>query len=130
MNNFSINHKKDSDTVLQKDIFYTVNGLEDKLDEDGNCVVMEESDKRTLAKKIVRTDGTLRYSVKLNAQSKLYNPFSIYGNEKEETSNFLDRVCRNNNKFKEVNQKSFDLYVKFLKTKNNSLLYNAEREVE
>lgn len=130
MNDFSINHKKDSDTVLHKDVFYTVSGLEDKLDEDGNCVIMEESDKRTLAKKVVRTDGSIRYSIKLNAQSKLYNPFSIYGNENEETSNFLDRVCRNNNKFKEVNKKSFDLYVKFLKTKNNSLLFNAEREVE
>ncbi len=130
MDNFNIQHKKDSNTVLPNNVFYTVNGLEDKLDEQGNSIIIEESDKRTLAKKIVRTDGTFRHSVKLNAQNKLYNPFSIYGNEKEESSNFLDRVCRNNNKFKEVNQKSFDLYVKFLRTKNNSLLHNAEREIE
>ncbi len=130
MNSFSINHHENSTTEIQKDTFYTVVGLEDELDADGNPVVLEDTDKRTLAKRIIRNNGTIRYSVKLNAQSKFYNPFSIYGNENEEKSNFLDRVCRNNNKFKEVNKKAFDLYLKFLKTKNHSLLYNAEREVE
>jgi hypothetical protein len=59
---------------------------------------------------------------------KLFNPVSIYGVEKDK--NFLDRICRSNSKFKEVNHKVFDLYVKFLQSKNISWLNNAEREAE
>jgi hypothetical protein len=53
---------------------------------------------------------------------------SIYGQENNST--FLDRVCRASGKFKDVNYKTFDLYVNFLKTKNVAWLHNAEREAE
>lgn len=125
MDDFVIVHEQKQTQMTNQ--YYTAHGAHDSLDVDNNPVLNEDSDK-TLAKKIIRSDGTIKYTIKLSSEGKLLNPFSIYGQEKNST--FLDRVCRSNSKFKEVNQKSFDLYLKFLKTKNNAWLLNAEREVE
>lgn len=83
---------------------------------------------RTLAKKLQREDGTFKMFVKTNARKKLYNPMSLYG-KTEIGSTFLDKTCKDF-KFKSVNKKIFDLYINFLRTKNMSWLYNAEREAE
>jgi len=79
-----------------------------------------------LAKKILRSNNTYKYMIKKDTNGKLFNPISIYGQEQDKT--FLDRVCRSNSKFIEVNQKTFDYYVQFLSTKNLAYLNNAERE--
>ena len=39
---------------------------------------------------------------------------------------FLDKVCGDSEKFKEVNFKIFNMYIHFLRTKNISWLNNAE----
>lgn len=114
--------------VKKENEFYTLNGLEDYKDTENNPRINQENDSKVLAKKIVREDNSIRFSVKLGNNGKMYNPVSIYGEEKN--SNFLDRICRNTNKFRDVNSKAFDLYVKFLKTKNIAWLNNAEREME
>jgi hypothetical protein len=115
-------------TIKQENEFYTLIGLEDYKDNSNNPRVNNDNDTKILAKKIVREDNTVRFSIKLGSNGKMYNPVSIYGEEK--TSNFLDRICRNTNKFRDVNAKAFDLYIKFLKTKNTAWLNNAEREME
>lgn len=108
--------------------YYTLSGLEDFQDDFNNPRINNTNDTRILAKKIIRDNNTIRFSVKLGSNGKIYNPISIYGEEKN--NNFLDRICRNSNKFKEVNAKAFDMYIKFLKTKNTAWLFNAEREME
>ena len=115
--------------VSHENEFYTVAGLEDFLDSNSNPRVNDQDNAKVLAKKIMREDGSVRYWIKLTNNSKLYNPFSIYGEEKN--SSFLDRVCRNTgNKFREVSSRTFDFYLKFLQTKNAAWFNNAEREAE
>jgi hypothetical protein len=96
------------------------------IDSDNNPRVDNENSDKVLAKKIIRDDSTYRFYIKLDNQGKLYNPLSIYGETKQ--SSFLDRVCRSQNKFKEVNEKAFNMYLSFLKTKNIAWFNNAERE--
>jgi hypothetical protein len=107
--------------------FYTIVGLEEFLD-DNNTPRLSSESESAFAKKTIRKDGSIKYTLKLSTNGKLYNPVSMYGKEQETT--FLNRVCRSNNKFVEVNQKVFDWYVQFLKTKNTAWLNNAERERE
>jgi hypothetical protein len=105
--------------------FYTIINNHDYIDDQDNPRTKTLNTK-TLAKKITRDDGTIRYTIKLSNNNKLYNPISIYGQEKQQ--NFLDKICRSSDRFKEVNLKTFDLYLSFLKSRNISYLNNAERE--
>lgn len=86
-------------------------------------------DKEVCAKKTSRLDGTIKYLVKLDRSSKLYNPMSSIDSQQTNKDIFINDVCRQDHKFREVNQKVFDWYIKFLDTKNTSWLHNAEREV-
>lgn len=121
-------YKQNSDinelSLIEK--YYTLIGEENFL-QDGHAM-REHDDDRVYAKRIQRKDGSFKNLIKLTKNSKLYNPMSIYGQEKN--SNFLDRTCKSNIKFKIVNDKAFEWYLKFLSTKNISWLYNAEREIE
>ena len=119
------------DKAIEEDngsAYYCVIGSQDFIDEESFPRVNKEDDNRVLAKRIVRDDGSSRFSIKLTNSGKMQNPLSMYGIEK--TNNFLDRVCRSDKKFKEVNQKVFNMYINFLKTKNIAWLNNAEREAE
>jgi hypothetical protein len=87
-------------------------------------------DDKVYAKKIQRSDASLKYLIRLDPSAKLFNPLSIYDQtDKRPITEFLNSVCRTNKKFKEVNSKTFELYLKFLSTKNISWLHNAEREI-
>ena len=90
--------------------------------------INKKLDDKVYAKKIQRKDGSYKLSIRTGADGKLYNPMSIYG--KEKSSTLLDNVCKSNDKFKTVNEKTFTWYTQFLKTKNMAHLYNAEREAE
>lgn len=126
MDNYIHNPGVDKNSVVNE--FYTLVGLEDFVDLNNNPRLNKETDDNIFAKKTVRADSSVRYSVRLSKDGKIYNPMSIYGQETNST--FLDRVCRASGKFKDVNYKTFDLYVNFLKTKNVAWLHNAEREAE
>ena len=108
--------------------YYCIHGSQEFLDSNRNPRVTQESDPRVLAKKVFRDDGSFRMSIKLSNNGKIQNPMSIYGVEKQ--TSFLDRVCRSQNRFKEVNMKVFNLYINFLRTKNVAFLHNAEREMQ
>lgn len=124
-NNDSIYTKNNLDSENQE-LFYTLSGLEEFVDEEQ--FPRSTSEDNTFAKKILRKNGTPKHMIRLASNGKLFNPVSIYGMEENKT--FLDRICRSNKKFKEVNTKVFDLYIKFLQSKNISWLNNAERESE
>lgn len=110
----------------EKNYHYTIIGSHDFVDEEGNPRLKKNDDTKVLAQKIIRDDGSIKYKIKFNKDNKMENPLSIYGQQKDST--FLDRVCRSNDRFKEVNHKVFGIYLNFLKTKNISWLHNAERE--
>jgi hypothetical protein len=129
MDNFIFEQKNiDEIEVNSQNEYYCISGSEEFLDKDRNPRVSTESDNRVLAKKIFRDDGSFRMSIKLTNNGKIQNPMSIYGQEKQ--SSFLDRVCRSQNRFKEVNMKVFNMYINFLRTKNVAFLHNAEREMQ
>jgi hypothetical protein len=127
MNDFIHSPKNTSTNESAVDEFYCVRGQEDFLDSNNNPRCNNETSDKVLAKKIVRDDGAIKYSLKLDNNGKIFNPISIYGSTK--ISSFLDRVCRSQNKYKEVNLKAFNMYLSFLKTKNIAWLHNAEREI-
>lgn len=128
MNDFIFNPVDNQRNSGADNEFYSSMGSHDYLDTNNCPRITQENDKRVLAKKIIREDGSIKYSIKLTNSGKMQNPISMYGIEKD--NSFLDRVCRSNDRFKEVNYKVFDLYVNFLKTKNIAWLHNAEREAE
>jgi hypothetical protein len=125
MNNFIHEQKKIVTNSKNENEFYSIIGSQDFLDSKNNPRVSSEDDIKVVAKKIYRDDGSIRYSIKYE-NGKFINPISIYGSKVENT--FLDRICKSNDKFKEVNLKVFEMYLKFLKTKNTAWLNNVERE--
>lgn len=107
--------------------YYTISGSEDFFD-DNQLPRLNNDGDNVYAKKTIRDDGTMRYSVRLSLNGKLYDPTSQIG--EGNSKNFLDNTVRADNRFKNVSPKVFDLYISFLKTKNNSWLLNAQREDE
>lgn len=106
--------------------YFTTIDHADFTDTDGNNRATNDNE-NVYAKKIIREDNSIKYSVKTDTKGKLFNPMSIYG--QEQSNNFLDKTCKDS-KFRTVNFKTFEMYIKFLNTKNLSWLYNAEREAE
>lgn len=124
----SVFNKTDPEDTDTKEEYYTVSGHQDFIDDLGFPRIKSSASEKILAKQISRKDGSVKFMIKLSSNGKLANPLSIYG--VEEDNSFLNRVCRSNKKFKEVNQKTFEWYTKFLVTRNIAWLHNAEREME
>lgn len=104
--------------------YYTIMGDHDYLDEAKNPLAKTDNDK-VVAKKLVNTKT--RYFVKAGPYGKLFNPIGLYS--EGHGNRFVAKSGKNLWSFKEVNNKVFDLYVSFLKTKNTAWLTNAEREM-
>lgn len=109
-----------------KDKYYTLSGMHDSIDSESNFVV-ESNNPNIFAKQTHDSNGSKKFYIRLSNNGNIYNPISVYGEEK--TNTFLDRVCKDGVKFREVNQKVFDMYLKFLGSKNIAWLHNAEREI-
>lgn len=120
-------NKKTEDSNVDEQLF-TLIGHEDFIDSVGLAQVCSSNNDKIFAKQMSRKDGSTKFMVRLASNGKLFNPLSIYGIEQD--NSFLNRVCRSNKKFREVNQKTFSWYLKFLNTKNIAWLNNAEREME
>jgi len=125
MENFIHQHSKPKN---QKNLneYYCMIGEEDFLDKENYPRCKDEASKNICAKKVIRTDGTARYSIKTSEDRKLLNPWSIFDPKDKK---FLDSISRNQDPFIDVNYNVFGLYIKFLKTKNVAYLNNAEREM-
>lgn len=128
MDNFIFTSNKNNTTKQEPAVeYYTVSGEEDFFDDNQMPRLTDNSDK-VYAKKTVRDNGTIRYSVKLSLSNKLYDPTSQQ--ESNKTKSFLDSTVRNENRFKNVSPNVFSMYTAFLKTKNTAWLHNAQREDE
>ena len=81
-----------------------------------------------MQKKItINSNKTIRYFIRLDQRGKIYNPLSVY--EDNQQNKFVNKICKEGNKFKDVNGKIFGLYLTYLRTKNLAWLNNAEREM-
>jgi len=107
----------DSSGSLEGTLFYGSGG---KIEEDGKDCYAKRNDFKN-------ADGNDRssYYVKSGRDGSLFDPWGMYseGTEKKEFGS--ESYWR----FKSVNKKCFELYVRFLESKNNSFRLHAEREV-
>jgi hypothetical protein len=132
-------HKIKNDT--KESIYYTLIGNEDFLDESGNpCkkiqdnFVYAKAVKNKLPKAFQSNtfnNESVGYSfyIKVLPNKTLYNPIQLYSVKSSKPS-FIDSVCKNNDRFIEVNQAIFDKYITFLRTKNIQWLTEAQREIK
>lgn len=121
-NQFILDKTKNTD--MKKNICYTLFGDHDAVDNDQNPITNNET--KALAKETIG-ESKHRYYIKIGTHGKIYNPMGLYS---EGTSNkFLAKIGKNAWEFTEVNKKVFDMYVNFLRTKNQAWLNNAEREM-
>lgn len=79
------------------------------------------------AKKVTYEDNREKYFVKIGNSGFMYDPWSPYSEGSEHAHARM--YGRSAWRFNEVNKKCFDLYVKFLQTKNRAWKINAEREL-
>ena len=105
--------------------YYTVLGKHDFLDENNNPRTKNEKNAYAYSK--INNDSDIQYFVKVGLYGKIFNPIGLYSEGK--ANKFLSKVGKNEFSFTRVNQKVFDMYVNFLRTKNVAWLNNAEREL-
>lgn len=124
INEFIIKDKLNTQNI-ENNQYYTIFGQHDYLDNNQNPRTSESGN--VLAKS-VKYEHRTKHFLKVGDHGKLYNPIGLYS---EGTSDkFMSKIGRKAWEFKEVSPMVFDLYVKFLKTKNTAWLRNAEREME
>lgn len=123
-----------TNTELNDAIFYTILGSETSVDKDGYPLINKECDsvyaKKIKNKKDKNINGNTSYSfyIRTYSKNKLYNPLEKHTVEKPSIS-YVDRVCKNNESFIEVNKSIFETYLEFLKTKRLTWLDNAQRAI-
>lgn len=127
VDDYIFQQKEKSDDIEHLDEFYTMAGDHDYYDDSNNPRLIKDGPK-TLAKKLFTDKNKPKYLIKINVDGKLHNPMDITSKQKM-ISNFLDRKCREP-KFRSVSNQVFNMYINFLKSKNLSWLYNANREAE
>ena len=121
-NEFILNKTKTSDS--KEYILYTILGSHDFIDNSQNPRVNSESN--ALAKQITSNNKN-RFYIKIGMYGKIYNPMGLYSEGK--ANKFLAKIGKNAWEFTEVNKTVFDMYINFLRTKNQAWLNNAEREL-
>jgi hypothetical protein len=131
MNNFIFNQHTSNlknGSSNSDESFYGLIGTHDLLDDNGYPVLTNNSSpNKVLAYSVKKVNGDYKYMIRINHEKKLYNPLSIYGTDK--SYNLLSNIARSNILYKEVNSTAFDLYLKFLASKNIAWLNKAEREI-
>ena len=115
----------DEDTT--GDIYlYTISSREDYKDQEGNFRIATMDLQKAKENPYVHAIKTAnRFMVKVGQNGRLFNPYGLYS-EGMETK---QRVGRPTWKFITTNESNFRNYVKFLTTKNEVFLKNAEREI-
>jgi hypothetical protein len=118
---FMVDSSKGQNSDPVEDRYYTVWGMEDFVDSEGNTR-LENEGKNTFAKIV---NG--KFFIKIGLDNRVYNPLGLFS---EGSSNkVLAKIGKNEFNFKKVNSKVFDLYLSFLRTKNIAWINNANREL-
>lgn len=112
--------------ISNKDAFFCLLQDKDFADENNNPRSNIEDSHKVLAKIKYKANGLPKYLIRIDATKKLLNPML----DMPEIRNIklLHSISGQSLQFKEVNKKTFDFYLLFLKTNNPSWIFNAERE--
>lgn len=117
--------KQNKENVDKSTELYTIIGKHQFLDKNKNPRTNTETND-TCAKKI-SSGSSVKFFIKTGIYGKIYDPIGLYS---EGTSaKFLARAGKKAWDYKQVNNKVFDMYLSFLRTKNKAWLTNAEREL-
>lgn len=116
--------KKDKPVDKSEYSYYTVLGSHSSLDTSGNPIV---EDKKNALAYMKENNGEKQYYLKVGLYGKVFNPIGLYSEGKQ--NKFLSKIGKEEYVFTRVNEKVFDMYVNFLRTKNIAWLNNAEREL-
>lgn len=116
--------------------YYTTLNNQDYIDDDGfprlatdSNKVFAKAVKEVKSKNILeRSPSHFRYYVRIEPNRSLHDPLTRNSIVSNRTS-FVDKICKSENSFMEVNQSVFDKYTNYLKTQNNKWLTDATREV-
>lgn len=111
--------------VSSNNKYYTILGEHDFVDEN-NCTRTKEETKLTYAKSVVGPKKE-KFYIKTGPFGRVYNPMGLFDEGKG--NKFVAKLGKKEFEFQEVNYKIFEMYVKFLSTKNLAWLNNAEREL-
>jgi len=125
---------KEQEDLSKQTEYYTLKGMQDYLDE-SNMPRVEEDNGKVLAKKICYYDSEnnlvknkTRYQIKVGAYGRIYNPIGLYSEGRANA--YSRKTGKEEWRMKEVNENIFNLYLSFLKTKNNAHLILAERGLQ
>lgn len=120
---FTINNNKSEESFSYT--YYTIFGDHSSLDKDNNPTTDNKKD--ALAYSRLSHDNIYQYFIKIGTYGKVFNPMGMYSEGRH--NKFLSKAGKNEYSFTKVNQKVFDMYLNFLRTKNIAWLNNAEREL-
>jgi hypothetical protein len=115
-----------TNVILPSEKFFCILSEKEFIDDDNNPRLKDESNQNVMAKIKYRPDGSAKYMIRLDNSRRFFNPMSPLPDNKN--TKLLQTVSTNDLKFKEVNHRAFDMYLKFLKTSNAAWINNAERE--
>jgi len=105
--------------------YYTILGSHGSIDDNDNPLAKD--DKSALAY-IKNINNDEQYYIKVGLYGKVFNPIGMYSEGRQ--NKFLSKVGKQEYNFTRVNQKVFNMYLNFLRTKNVAWLNNAERELK
>ena len=116
--------------------FYTLIGKQDFLDSEGYPRVSSENDivyakaiKDKPSKSLTSKEYYYSYYLLITPNKEIYNPQVLY-KVSENTSSFIDKVCKTPYSFKEVTKSIFDKYLTFLKSDSIQWYNSSQRELE
>ena len=118
---FKANKSTQEENTVPSNVFYTLYGDQDWLDDEGRPCLSDSEHSKVYAKQ-----SNDKYYVKVGTYGRLFNPIGMYSEDKQ--TKFISKMGKHEFEFRKVNAKVFDLYVNFLRTKNIAWLNNAERE--
>lgn len=122
-----------------EELYYTLKGYEEFLDNEGNPRT-ENSQSPHIAAKCIRNKKSKHFQqdvyyysfyIRSTPNDTLYNPIETFSDVKNKRQfDFIDKVCKEKWTFKEVTQATFKKYLEFLKTKQTAWLKDAERDLK
>lgn len=127
------------DNDPNNELYYTLKGREDFLDNEGNPRTNDPQSPHIVAK-CIRNKKSKHFQqdiyyysfyIRSTPNDSLYNPIDNYSAIQDKRQfEFIDKVCKEKWTFKEVSRVTFKKYLEFLKTKQTSWLKDAERDLK
>ena len=118
---FVVDHNKQQESEKSEISYYTAVGNGDYTDEEGNARHDKVKD-TTFAK-----SENDKFFIKIGLDNRAYNPIGMFSEGQH--NKILSKIGKKEFNFKRVNQRVFELYLSFLKTKNIAWLNNTNREL-